>query len=811
MATLKPFWEEADGYLDKSKTIRDYTWAINRAIWQANKGDVIEINDPTYSKNIYYVNSTMGNQTQEPSYYKQLKDRVYRYIIKKTNDELFTQEEEENFNQIANKYYPYNAISIFDKNNITIKIAENITIKHWPQEEYDVKRIYKSSSYNIFNIVDSNNIKITGGGAIEGECADRPYPPVRFQGNDNGTINNTHGYGINIKRSHHIEISDLKIHNCYGDSIVISSATPVEEQKTINGTNYTLYSYNKNNNIKIKNCELYNNLRQGITLSGADDIEVINCSIHDIAGADPQAGIDIEGHPLTNATAYNNAKKYITNNPEAEDLWVYESLIESYELAMCSSNILIENCQFYNCGGKNIQKVYKDYQLETFNKKPLLQYNRLSTWLNGNAKSKVIELNRIVNSWDQEKFVVGDGVNSLETLWNNKYGFGSQDIGETIHEYINKRLKEAIPDAKKDQICLITHDETGVASDVAPRLTYKYDGFKWHVHWSDTIAGAAVVAAGGSGKNIKIKNSNLFGLVQLDDTSGKIGSVSFENCEISELISSNEEVNSFISCKLGTIHFPNTGKGGYFQNCDISVDQFNNYYDYVRPYIWDGSPLISLSGSGDNRTIEFKDSRIANVPSRNTEVKWNKFTPHLFTSHSAAVDNGYSSLVFDNCELTMDLPRDSQGNPKTGTVVGGLTTNHAGSWDELIVNKCKITVMGSGWSSSVCPAIRLDGKNCEFNNNNIDLTTSNYVATYGFPIIVYTSGIQSYDFNYNTITHDNVAILNPKALINIVRSASGKPITLNLTHNDVSKCFKKLVNNGTTIDQIIEVGNILKE
>ena len=800
-------WIETDGYVSDKDKIKDYTFAFLRAIEtiknsKDDKGGIITVPLLNNEKEtVYYVNSTMGAPIIKDEKLEISSPEFYHRLQISTNIPI------EEYNK-----YQGTAITICNASNITINIKPGVVVKHWPQNENDVKRVYKSSSYKIFNIIDSDNIKITGGGAIEGESSDRPYLPVRFQGNDNGSINNTHGYGINIKRSHHIEISNLKIHNCYGDSIVISSATPIEEQKTINGTNYTLYSYNKNNNIKINNCELYNNLRQGITLSGADDIEVTNCQIHDIAGADPQAGIDIEGHSLTNATAYSNAKKYITNNPNAEDIWVYESLIESYELAMCSSNVLIENCQFYNCGGKNIQKVYKDYQLEAFNKKPLLYYNRIGTWLTNNAKSKVIELNRIVNSWDQEKFVVGDGVNTLETLWNNKYGFGSQDLGETIHEYINKRLKEAIPDAKKDQICLITHSETSVASDVTPRLTYKYDGFKWNVHWNDTIAGAAIVAAGGNGKNIKIKNSNLFGLVQLDDTSGKIESVSFENCEISELISSNEEINNFINCKLGTIQFPNTGKGGYFQNCDISVDQFNNYYDYVRPYIWDGLPLISLSGSCDGRTIEFKNCRIASVPSKDVKIKWNKFTPHLFTSHNGGVDNGYSQLIFEDCELIFDIPTLSNGEINNKTIVGGLnTTYNPTGWDKLMVNNCKITVMGSDWSTSVCPAIKLMAEECQFNNNMIDLTTSNYVSTYGFPIIVHTSGIQSYDFNYNIISHNAPDLLKPKALINIVRSASSKPITLNLTHNDTSNCFKKLVNNGTTIDQIIEVGNILKE
>ena len=65
-------------------------------------------------------------------------------------------------------------------------------------------------------------------------------------------------------------------------------------------------------NVIVKNSEFASNRRQGITVGGADNVQIIGNSIHDMKGTAPQSGIDVEGGFQVNG--FFNSNVTIKNN-----------------------------------------------------------------------------------------------------------------------------------------------------------------------------------------------------------------------------------------------------------------------------------------------------------------------------------------------------------------------------------------------------------------------------------------------------------------------------------------------------------------
>ncbi len=110
--------------------------------------------------------------------------------------------------------------------------------------------------------------------------------------------NYTHewGHGIEISGSNNIEIENIEIKDCTGDAILTSWL----EYKA-NSADYT--QDDMGSRIKIHDCDLHHCRRQGISLTGSNDINIMNNKIHHIGYADdgvtvdgtaPMFGIDIE-------------------------------------------------------------------------------------------------------------------------------------------------------------------------------------------------------------------------------------------------------------------------------------------------------------------------------------------------------------------------------------------------------------------------------------------------------------------------------------------------------------------------------------
>ncbi len=139
-----------------------------------------------------------------------------------------------------------------------------------------------SPEYSILSIKNSHSVNIYGRGSIVG---DKDKTKV---------TKGEHGMGISITgASSSITLNGLSISNCFGDAIYIGTE--------VQSKNYLEPSF-----IKIKNCELYQCRRQGVSIVIGHHIQINKCKIHNINGTAPGSAIDIEpqyiGHPVHDVT-----------------------------------------------------------------------------------------------------------------------------------------------------------------------------------------------------------------------------------------------------------------------------------------------------------------------------------------------------------------------------------------------------------------------------------------------------------------------------------------------------------------------------
>jgi hypothetical protein len=108
---------------------------------------------------------------------------------------------------------------------------------------------------------------------------------------DYETIQDTHefGYGLVISGSKNILIRDMTIEQMTGDAIAMGASHGGYDDR------------HRSRNVRITNCEMAHNRRQGISIGHAWYVEIDSCYIHDIGitedgieGTDPGCGIDIE-------------------------------------------------------------------------------------------------------------------------------------------------------------------------------------------------------------------------------------------------------------------------------------------------------------------------------------------------------------------------------------------------------------------------------------------------------------------------------------------------------------------------------------
>ncbi|PGA92064.1 right-handed parallel beta-helix repeat-containing protein [Bacillus toyonensis] len=175
---------------------------------------------------------------------------------------------------------------------------------------------------------------------------------------DNQNWTHEWGQGIQISGSHNIVIESVEISNCTGDAIV----TAWLEYK-INSSDYVQEDMGAH--IYIQNCNLHHCRRQGISLTGSNDIYILNNNIHHIGkniygvidGTAPMFGIDIESMwSETNIPTWRpelNKKGLELNNR----IYIYDNYIYSnargHFVNADGINVVVENNTFEgsNVGG----------------------------------------------------------------------------------------------------------------------------------------------------------------------------------------------------------------------------------------------------------------------------------------------------------------------------------------------------------------------------------------------------------------------------------------------------------------------------
>lgn len=205
--------------------------------------------------------------------------------------------------------------------------------------------------YNAFNIVDCDDVEISGGTIIgERETHD--------SSTHSDFPSRTQGYGIEIQNSRNIRIENIDISQMWGDAIVLSMPNNALE-----------YDEDYNKDIVIQNCKLHDCERQGISIVIGRFVEIFNCEIYNISGHAPESGIDIEpegtnvNHDISidNCHIHNNG---VDNTAEgAGHTFDYNPSI----LTSNSYNIRIANCildgRVHNVARSDGAFVYEDIDI----------------------------------------------------------------------------------------------------------------------------------------------------------------------------------------------------------------------------------------------------------------------------------------------------------------------------------------------------------------------------------------------------------------------------------------------------------------
>lgn len=157
-------------------------------------------------------------------------------------------------------------MGILLKDNLHLRLADNAILKAIPN---NVGTYYILRAHNV------QNLKISGGKII-GERTTH-----------SGTTGEW-GMGIDLRNTRNVKIENVYVADCWGDGIYIGK-----------GSNY---------NVQIKSVICDNNRRQGMSITSADSILVVNSKFKNTNGTAPQAGIDLEpntGNLVTNVEIFN--------------------------------------------------------------------------------------------------------------------------------------------------------------------------------------------------------------------------------------------------------------------------------------------------------------------------------------------------------------------------------------------------------------------------------------------------------------------------------------------------------------------------
>ncbi len=210
------------------------------------------------------------------------------------------------------------------------------------------------SSYDVINGQRVNNVTIQGGSLV-GE-RDKHI----------GT-SGEYGHGIGLYGCDNITISDMKISNNWGDGIYVTS----KKVKQSDGSQ----RFFQCTNITVKNCTIFNNRRNNISLIEVNTMLIEGCNIYGAHGASPNTGVYIEPNwdstrsvdetICRNVRLVNSAISSYDSNS-----WEYWSFMSHFNPSnpgyVTVDGIEFNNCVFNGWFG-NFSGTHNKYVNNTFN------------------------------------------------------------------------------------------------------------------------------------------------------------------------------------------------------------------------------------------------------------------------------------------------------------------------------------------------------------------------------------------------------------------------------------------------------------
>ena len=130
-------------------------------------------------------------------------------------------------------------------------------------------------TYCIFMVYEASDVSISGSGKLIGDKAFHKG------------ISGEWGHGIGLYYSKNVLIEGVECCNLWGDAIYMYYGSPVCE------------------NVTVRDVYLHDCRRQGISVTGGENIKIESFRIENIRGANPQSAIDIENHstkPINDVT-----------------------------------------------------------------------------------------------------------------------------------------------------------------------------------------------------------------------------------------------------------------------------------------------------------------------------------------------------------------------------------------------------------------------------------------------------------------------------------------------------------------------------
>lgn len=162
-------------------------------------------------------------------------------------------------------------VSVEKNEGVGIRVSDNTNLT------LNGTIIMKPNQYSNYDVlfINGKNITLSGNGVI---CGDKEYHLGQ---------SGEWGMGIEIGQAKNVTIDGINVKDCWGDCIYIGD---------------------KSKNILIRNCNLTNGRRQGVSITSADRVRISNCVISNVAGTDPQFAIDVEpnkGQTVANISIKN--------------------------------------------------------------------------------------------------------------------------------------------------------------------------------------------------------------------------------------------------------------------------------------------------------------------------------------------------------------------------------------------------------------------------------------------------------------------------------------------------------------------------